>query len=122
MIRRITAEFQSVDEAEIAATKIRNTIDGIKEIGVIPKNDNTNDYNPFGHSAFSNVALVGNGAPFDFRFNAILNTHSDDNDDNYIKEIDKKNSVTLKVRCPIEKFKDVSNIFVSHGGLNIKKM
>ena len=124
MFRTITAEFGSTDEANAVSSMIVNRINSIKSTDII--GNSINKYNPYGHIGLANVNIAGKFLPYDYGFygmerndNALyLNGNTDDD---FIGDIERNRSVTLKIVCPDNMLSTVSSILISQGGLNIKK-
>lgn len=124
MIRTISAEFDSLDKADLVGGKIKRSFGGIKDIKIIDhNNDNLNRYNPFGHFA---VTSNNPSNYYPFSFGMILNQNpdsavTDNNSGNYDGRSEVKKSVSLEINCADEDLSAVSRLIISEGGLNVKK-
>lgn len=126
MIRTITAEFQSIDDAEFAAKRIKQGCDGVTKVSINSKNAEKNDFNPFGHFGLGNSSVSGTFIPYDMYYYGVspsssvldtLNTHDENHYNDAISQ-----SVKLEIHCKNDCTPNVSCILHSMGGINIKKL
>ena len=112
---KITAEFDSVNSADLAAASIRRTISPFSDIKVLQKHNKTT-------MSFGGLtAAFGNGNPsigpnmYTYPIPYTANNHIDTNE-NFLQ-----NKVTLEVICRKEDRKKVSGIIVNSGGFEISE-
>jgi len=125
MIRSISAEFQTIDDAEYAVRAVKDKIDGISRVKIDGFGNNLkNTYNPFGHSAFIN----GNTNPSasnmyvsNLQFSQFFNEFYGAENPRFSNETELKKSVVVEIHCKNESLNAVSSIITGLGGLNVKK-
>ncbi|MGN0554064.1 MAG: hypothetical protein ACI4I1_11810 [Oscillospiraceae bacterium] len=112
---KITAEFDSVNSADLAAANIRRTVSPFSDIKVLQKHNQTS-------MSFGGLtAAFGNGNPSigpNMYTYPIPYTANNQND---ISESYLQNKVTLEVICRKEDRKKVSGIIINSGGFEISE-
>ena len=125
MIRTITAEFQSIDEAELAARRIKDKVEGISRITINSKNKKANNTNSIGNIGFSNMNVAGGFSTYNAVSSSvytplIFNNVGEHTGENHFNELSISKSVTIEIHCKNDDVKIVSSILTALGGLNIK--
>ncbi len=123
MYRTITAKFDSIETAEIAARSIKEQLTDIQKISIKTlKRSENNDYSNGGSidNNFSNYTLVGTFLPYNSGFvgAGLVNSFIDD----YTAErTDEIKEATLEICCIQDDVSKVHSILTCHHGLNIKE-
>ena len=109
---KITAEFESVDFADIAASAIRNSISKMSDIKV---SSNANPRHNNVPTLFGGINFGSNPAyPFPVASFVDSGLYSNNLDGN-VKSV-------MQVICRQEEAKKVTQIIIGHGGRNISKI
>lgn len=126
MFRSISADFYSIEDAEVASMKINSQISGVKSVDIINNEEYSeiNQYNPFSHFGLLNFNFDGRFIPYNYvNYMYEVNLNNRNNSSfNYLYNDTKRNNITLKVECNENVIDNVSKILVSLGGHNIKKV
>lgn len=109
---KITAEFDSVNSADIAAANIHKTISPFSDIRVLQKRNSTSMH-------FSGLtAAFGNGNP---AIGPNMYTFPIPSTENNLDISDRQEKVTLEVVCTKEDRKKVSGIIINSGGYGLNE-
>ncbi len=124
MIKTITAEFQSFDQAEYASRVIKSHNE-VELMKIRSNNVVKNEYNPFGHPAFDNdgvnmhfpIPAFYNSVQFPVIYGEFQSIVSD-----YVpSEPSADKTVTLEIKCRSAQMDYISSELTAFGALNIKK-
>lgn len=117
MYRTITAEFESVEAAELAAKSIKERINNIQAITIkTDKNENQNGIK----DNFRNYAYIGGCMPNELSYLAygVINSYLLNNNDIFYKTV---KSSTIEINCKQNDVNYIHNILTSGHALNIKE-
>lgn len=121
MITKISAEYPNLDEAELTARRIKKNVSGVSKITISSKKVQ----NPNGSSSFSLTSMGGGYTVVPspivntqlYGYNSVLVPDTQPREEVYRKETAK-----LSVVCNISSAKQVEQIIISDGGLQINKI
>lgn len=112
---KITAEFESVDFADIAAAAVRKSISKMTEVKITPSVSMNRDINPYPPIISNlNFNTVGPNYTVPLAVSDIM-----DNGSHVSNNISK---AYMEVICRQEEAKKVSQAIIGHGGRNISKI
>lgn len=130
MYRNISAEFQTIDDADLVARKIRESVEGVKRITFSYKNEKvrptTTPGNFFDFMGTSNMGITGAFLPYDFQYYETANFNNfvsvrDALSDDYGERIEGNKGTIINIVCKDSEISDVEKKLISYGGLNISK-
>lgn len=130
MYRNISAEFLTIDDADLAARKIRQSVDGVKRITFNNKAKKTRPLtspgNFFDFMGTSNVGITGAFLPYDYQYYETANFNNfpsvqDALQDDYGQKIEGDQGTIMNIVCKDKDLHDVEKKLISYGGLNISK-
>ena len=130
MYRNISAEFQTVNDADYVAQKIRQTTQGVKRISFNFKNKeikvkkNSGAFLDF--MGTYNMGITGTFLPHDYEYYGTKNIKDftsvgDALEKDYAQRIEGNKGTVLNVVCHESQLKDVEKKLIAYGGLNISK-
>lgn len=121
MVKTISAEFKSFDQAEFVSKKIKDRIDGIEKIIIKSDADNNNRYNPFGHSSeIANSTTQGNSYFNSLQFPNFYDETDSPVIDTFLNETFKNPNYILEIQTTDENINYISSVIAEFGGFNIK--
>ncbi len=114
---KITAEFDSIDSAELTASTIRHNLSNKTFINV--KSNNTYNIGNNRTILFSNFNTTNTTPTFTF--------YNNRNDYNNVKSYQSDitgdiNKATIEIICKKQDFNTINHFIINHGGRNISKI
>lgn len=130
MYRNISAEFQTINDADFVAQKIRQTTDGVKRISFNYKSKevkarrNTGAFLDF--MGTYNMGITGTFLPHDYEYYGTKNIQNftsvgDALENDYAQKIEGNKGTILNIVCKESEISDVEKKLIAYGGLNISK-
>lgn len=113
MYTKISAEFDNVDMAEIAARAVRDNANGVRKIDIIPKQGDVENY--FHYGGISPFNPLGNS-------NAYNSTYSVFPQNNAYDGIERGHEAILEIRCESSAASPIMASLSNHGGLKIRRI
>ncbi len=117
MIRTLTAEFESVDLAELAIKKTKELCSGIKNVKIIKNKPNKKDFFE-GSNALFNINVSSSMLPLSYTFYSPRQYYSEIDNNNKQRDT----SVTIEIKCTNEELDRISQIITSLGAMSVKKI